>query len=67
LLRLAVLFRRARRAESLPPMRLAATSQSLRLTLPIAWFEQHPLSEADLRQEQSPMVELGLKLDVSSS
>jgi len=67
LLRLAVLFRRARRAESLPPMRLTATNQSLRLTLPIAWFDQHPLSEADLRQEQSPMVELALKLDVSSS
>ncbi len=67
LLRLAVLFRRARRAESLPPMRLAATSQRLRLTLPLAWFEQHPLSEADLEQEQSPMLELGLKLDISSS
>jgi exopolyphosphatase/guanosine-5'-triphosphate,3'-diphosphate pyrophosphatase len=67
LLRLAVLFRRARRAESLPPLRLAATSQRLRLTLPLAWFDQHPLSESDLQQEQSPMVELGLKLDLSSS
>jgi len=67
LLRLAVLFRRARRAESLPPMRLAATSQKLRLTLPLTWFEQHPLSESDLQQEQSPMLELGLKLDLSSS
>jgi exopolyphosphatase/guanosine-5'-triphosphate,3'-diphosphate pyrophosphatase len=67
LLRLAVLFRRARRAESLPPMRLAATSQKLRLTLPLAWFEQHPLSESDLQQELSPMAELGLKLELSSS
>jgi exopolyphosphatase/guanosine-5'-triphosphate,3'-diphosphate pyrophosphatase len=67
LLRLAVLFRRARRAESLPQMRLAASSKSLRLTLPLAWFEQHPLSEADLQQEQSPMAELGIKLDISSS
>ncbi len=67
LLRLAVLFRRARRAESLPPMRLVATSQRLRLTLPQSWLEQHPLSESDLQQEQSPMGELGFKLDLSSS
>ena len=53
--------------ESLPPMRLVATSQKLRLTLPLAWFEQHPLSESDLLQEQSPMTELGIKLDLSSS
>ncbi len=66
LLRLAVLFRRARRAESLPPMRLVATSQKLRLTLPLSWFEQHPLSESDLQQEQPPMAELGLKLELSS-
>ena len=64
---LAVLFRRARRAESLPPMRLTATSQRLRLALPAAWLEQHPLSEADLQQEQSPMTELGLKLELSGS
>jgi exopolyphosphatase/guanosine-5'-triphosphate,3'-diphosphate pyrophosphatase len=67
LLRLAVLFRRARRPESLPQMRLVASSKSLRLALPQAWFEQHPLSEADLLQEQSPMAELGIKLDISSS
>lgn len=67
LLRLAVLFRRSRRAESLPPMHLAATSQRLRLALPATWFEQHPLSEADLQQEQAPMAELGLKLEISST
>ncbi|MEP6898248.1 MAG: Ppx/GppA phosphatase family protein [Rhodanobacter sp.] len=67
LLRLAVLFRRARRAESLPSMRLGANSKTLRLKLPVAWFEQHPLSESDLQQEQSPMAELGLKLELSSS
>ncbi len=66
LLRLAVLFRRARRAESLPQMQLVASSKSLRLTLPAAWLEQHPLTEADLQQEKSPMAELGVKLDISS-
>lgn len=66
LLRLAVLFRRARRAESLPPLRLAATSQRLRLALPAAWLEQHPLSQADLEQEQDPMGELGLALELTT-
>lgn len=66
LLRLAVLFRRARRAESLPQMRLGASNKSLRLSLPTAWFSQHPLTEADLQQEQSPMAELGVKLTISS-
>ncbi|MBD8897997.1 Ppx/GppA phosphatase family protein [Rhodanobacter sp. DHG33] len=67
LLRLAVLFRRGRRAESLPPMKLDATRQRLRLTLPTAWLEQHPLSEADLQQEVSPMAELGLELELSTT
>lgn len=66
LLRLAVLFRRARRAESLPQMQLVAGSKSLRLKLPGAWLEQHPLTAADLQQEQAPMAELGVKLDVAS-
>ncbi len=66
LLRLAVLFRRARRAESLPQMRLGASNKSLRLSLPAAWFSQHPLTEADLQQEQSPMAELGVKLTITS-
>ncbi|MEW9573245.1 exopolyphosphatase [Rhodanobacter sp. Si-c] len=67
LLRLAVLFRRGRRAESLPPMKLVATRQRLRLSLPSAWLEQHPLSEADLQQEQTPMTELGLELELSAA
>jgi exopolyphosphatase/guanosine-5'-triphosphate,3'-diphosphate pyrophosphatase len=47
-------------------MQLGASSKSLRLALPAAWFEQHPLTDADLQQEQSPMNELGVKLDISS-
>ncbi|MDQ6647050.1 MAG: Ppx/GppA family phosphatase [Pseudomonadota bacterium] len=67
LLRLAVLFRRARRAESLPQMNLRASSKLLRLALPPNWLEQHPLTQADLQQEQSPMNELGVKLEISNS
>jgi exopolyphosphatase/guanosine-5'-triphosphate,3'-diphosphate pyrophosphatase len=66
LLRLAVLFRRARRAESLPPMQLHATRQRLQLELPRDWLDQHPLTQADLLQERLPLAELGLKLELSS-
>jgi exopolyphosphatase/guanosine-5'-triphosphate,3'-diphosphate pyrophosphatase len=64
LLRLAVLFRRARRAEPAPPARLGATAQRLRLSLPDEWLEQHPLTRADLEQEVAPMAELGLTLEL---
>ncbi|HEY9512266.1 MAG TPA: Ppx/GppA phosphatase family protein [Rhodanobacter sp.] len=67
LLRLAVLFRRARRAESLPAMTLHATRRRLRVGLPAAWPRQHPLTDADLQQEHAPMAELGLKLELSST
>jgi exopolyphosphatase/guanosine-5'-triphosphate,3'-diphosphate pyrophosphatase len=65
LLRLAVLLRRGRRAESLPPMRLIGKGRELRLSVPQDWLAQHPLTHADLEQEQSPMAELGLKLDLA--
>jgi exopolyphosphatase/guanosine-5'-triphosphate,3'-diphosphate pyrophosphatase len=64
LLRLAVLFRRGRRAESLPPLKLGATSHRLRLAVPASWLDEHPLTEADLEQEQGPMAELGLTLEI---
>jgi exopolyphosphatase/guanosine-5'-triphosphate,3'-diphosphate pyrophosphatase len=66
LLRLAVLFRRSRRPESLPPLRLAATTQRLGLRLPAPWLEQHPLTQADLEQEITPMAELGLALSIGT-
>jgi len=66
LLRLAVLFRRARRAEPLPPMRLRGTRHHLHLELSDAWMSQHPLTQADLLQEHAPMAELGLKLELSN-
>jgi exopolyphosphatase/guanosine-5'-triphosphate,3'-diphosphate pyrophosphatase len=48
-------------------MRLGASSKCLRLSLPEAWCKQHPLTETDLQQEQSPLAELGVKLEVSGS
>ena len=64
LLRLAVLFRRGRRADALPRLQLDANGQRLRLSLPRGWLHQHPLTQADLMQEQAPMAELGLTLEI---
>jgi exopolyphosphatase/guanosine-5'-triphosphate,3'-diphosphate pyrophosphatase len=64
ILRLAVLFRRARRAEALPRIRVVATRQRLRISLPADWLDQHPLTEADLEQEREPLAELGLELEI---
>lgn len=64
LLRLAVLFRRSRRAEPMPAMRLAATRNRLRLAIPADWLDQHPLTEADLEQEKQPLLDLGLELEL---
>ncbi len=64
LLRLAVLLRRARRSETLPPMRLQAQDDRLHLTLPSAWLEAHPLTVTDLDLERGLLAELGLKLEL---
>ncbi|MBB3228726.1 exopolyphosphatase/guanosine-5'-triphosphate,3'-diphosphate pyrophosphatase [Luteibacter sp. Sphag1AF] len=66
LLRLGVLFRRARRAEALPRIRVAATRQRLRLSMPADWLDQHPLTEADLEQEREPLADLGLQLELAT-
>lgn len=64
LLRLAVLFRRARRSEPLPSMSISTSRQILRLALPERWLEEHPLTAADLEQEIAPMAELGFTLEL---
>jgi exopolyphosphatase/guanosine-5'-triphosphate,3'-diphosphate pyrophosphatase len=61
-LRLAVLLRRARRQQKLPRMQLKARAETLRLSLPQAWLDAHPLTDTDLAREVSTMRELGIKL-----
>ncbi|MHC1481185.1 Ppx/GppA phosphatase family protein [Frateuria aurantia] len=62
LLRLAVLLRRSRRAEPLPPLHLRASARRLLLQLPAQWLAEHPLTAEDLSQEQTLIGPLGLKL-----
>jgi exopolyphosphatase/guanosine-5'-triphosphate,3'-diphosphate pyrophosphatase len=53
LLRLAVLFNRARSTTPPPPMRLAVRGRTLTLKLPRGWLKANPLTAADLQQEEA--------------
>ncbi len=64
LLRLSVLFCRARRPETLPDLHLHVDGSRIQLQLPADWLNQHPLSGADLEMECSQIRELGLRLDL---
>lgn len=52
LLRLACRLHHARSAEPLPPLSLVADGKVLTLSFPQGWLEEHPLTQADLEQEQ---------------
>ncbi|MEO5622506.1 MAG: exopolyphosphatase [Dokdonella sp.] len=66
LLRLAALLERSRTTEPLPPLHLSIQEKTLRLELPGAWLDQHPLTRADLDQERDYFKILDLKLQVRS-
>lgn len=51
LLRLAILFASPRRDDLLPMITLAAKDESLTLTLPQGWLENHPLGREMVEQE----------------
>ena len=64
LLRLAVLLHRGRGRAALPRIRLSAALNSLQLALPVRWLADHPLTQADLRQEVQYLRAAGLSLRV---
>ena len=64
ILRLAVLLQRSRQAVELPPMRCVATEAGLALHLPEVWLESHPLTHADLMQEQGYLTAAGMDLQL---
>jgi exopolyphosphatase / guanosine-5'-triphosphate,3'-diphosphate pyrophosphatase len=67
LLRLAVLLNRSRSDRDLPEMKLEANAKSLRLEIPDAWLEEHPLTRADLEQERTYLEAAGFRLRVRPS
>ncbi|MGI9263613.1 MAG: exopolyphosphatase, partial [Gammaproteobacteria bacterium] len=52
LLRLSVLLHRSRVEKPLPAIRLRADENKLELSFADGWLEEHPLVQADLRQER---------------
>lgn len=62
LLRLAVLFNRARSPVELPPLKLVAGSDRLDLDIPEVWIADNPLTQADLAQEQEFLEAQGFEL-----
>ena len=63
ILRLAVLLNRSRSPTEIPTLRLEAGARRLKLGFPQDWFESHPLTAADLRQEQAWLATEGFALD----
>ena len=51
-LRLAVVFNRGRRPEDLPKIKISAVDADISLKLDSQWLADHPLTQADLEQEQ---------------
>ncbi len=61
LLRLAVLLHRSRNIE-IPPLELTAKQDALALKFPEKWLEAHPLTQADLENEQNYLENAGIRL-----
>ena len=64
LLRLAVLFNRGRSERQQPEVRMRVNEDDVSLILNAEWLEQHPLTQADLEQEQRWLAESGIRLEI---
>src|SRR5690606_15340569 len=64
LLRLSVLLHRSHENETLPPLHVEAGADRLRLDLPQAWLQAHPLTRADLDTERELLQEIGVELEL---
>jgi exopolyphosphatase/guanosine-5'-triphosphate,3'-diphosphate pyrophosphatase len=64
LLRLAALLHRSHDKAPLPAIRLEVRANRLDLSIPKAWLEGHPLTDADLDTEREYFEDVGLKLGV---
>lgn len=65
LLRLAMVFNRGRSEVVDTNPELAIEDNVIRLTLPKAWLEQHPLTEADLQQEAEYLSDVDYQLVIT--
>ncbi|WP_022955142.1 exopolyphosphatase [Perlucidibaca piscinae] len=65
LLRLAVLLHHSRSREPLPRLQLDTNGKQFSLRFPRGWLDQHPLTRADLENEQALLANLDLSLQFS--
>ncbi len=63
LLRLAVLIHRGRVGHGAEDVLISVDGRTVALKFAYGWLEQNPLTEADLKQEQAWLKQIGLKLD----
>ncbi len=64
LLRLAARLHRTRSPKTLPAFKLAPTSDGLELRFPAAWLAKHPLTSADLEEEDTLLEDCGVRLKI---
>ena len=64
-LRIAARLHHARCDEATPALQLAASANALRLTFPVGWLDEHPLTRADLEQEQEYFLAAGCELTLA--
>jgi exopolyphosphatase/guanosine-5'-triphosphate,3'-diphosphate pyrophosphatase len=64
LLRLAVRLHRTRSPRALPAFRLKAGPERLELRFPASWLEKHPLTSADLEEEDALLADCGVRLSI---
>lgn len=65
--RLAVLFNRSRVLVKTPKIGIKLRSKSLRVTLPAAWLNEHPLTHFDLEREATYWKSVGIQLSLIES
>ena len=64
LLRIAVLMNRTRSNYPLPKIKAKADRDRLKIKFPQDWLTEHPLTLADLEQEQAKLKRLGVQLEL---
>ena len=64
IVRLAMCFKHVEKLERLPDFALEATADSLSLTFPPDWLEQHPLTARELAAEQEVLAKMGLEIRI---
>ncbi len=64
LLRIAVRLHRTRSPKALPSCRRKVIADGLELHFPATWLERHPLTSADLEEEEALLSDCGMRLRV---